>query len=291
MKNLFNPKRFATFCVAQKTGSKSALVRLLALLALSFAVAGIAPHLVSEAQRREGPSKVWSVAAQPSGDGTVVRITSDAPLGRAQTWQDSEGYHIVLPNTVLGDALRAVRGVKVRRVGSSAELLLQTKPGSKVSVQSEGNGLSLLVDKKLDARADGNLQFGTSVSEEQRLFADAPRNQQWQRDAAPLKFSTPVEDLSANGRSSTGETAQPGDNSNPQVGQASTTPEQLPKQTLVTTEPGPTQVAVPTAGKGRPAAVVSPETVETHVAVQVDDEGVLASIFSGKTSAIAVSSA
>lgn len=259
MKNFFNLKRFATFCVIQKTGSPARL-RLVALLALAFAAAGVAPYLVSEAQKREIPSKVWSVAAQPSGDGTVVWITGDAPLGSAQNWQDSDGYHVVLPNTVLGDSLRTVRGVKVRRVGSSVELLLQTKPGSKVSVQSEGNELSLLVDKKLDARADANSNLQTSASTEERLSDDSPQAMQSRRDNAPVRFSTPVQDLASSSQASSGETAHTARNWSAPMGPVADAPRQPVSQQ---------------------SDAVAPEAGQPQVEVQAEDEGLVASIFSG----------
>jgi HEAT repeat protein len=258
MKNLFNLKRFATFCVVQKTGSPAGL-RLIALLVLSFAAAGVAPHLVSEAQKREVPSKVWSVAAQPSGDGTVVWLTADTPLSSAQNWQDSEGYHLVLPNTVSVDSLKSVRGVKVRRVGTSLEVLLQTKSGSRVSVQSEGNEISLLVDKKLEARADANSQLET-ISSEKQLLEDSPQYKQYRRDTAPLKFSTPVEDLASSSQAPSGETAHTARNWSAPMGPVADLPQQpIPQQ----------------------GAAVPPEADQSQVEVQAEDEGLVASIFSG----------
>ena len=175
MKNFFNKRRFATFSVVQKFGLRLVAGRLGRRPgALSLAAFGVVPHLVSQAQRHNVPSKVWNVAAQPSGGGTVVWITADAPLSRAQNWQDSEGYHLVLPNTVSVDSLKAARGVKVRRVGTSLEVLLQTKPGAKVSVQSDANELSLLVDKKLEPR-DADAHPKTNASEKQ-LFEDPPQS-------------------------------------------------------------------------------------------------------------------
>ena len=178
-------------------------------------------------------------------------------LSRAQNWQDSEGYHLVLPNTVSVDSLRAVRGVRLRRLGSSLEVLLQTKPGSKVSVQSEGNEISLLVDKALEARADADSQTAKNSSEQQ-LFEDSAQAKQSRRDAAQLKPSSSVDDLAANSRVPSGETAHTSSNWNPPMGPTSA----LPATTLPQEQ-----------------AVANPQSTE-EVKVEVADEGALASIFS-----------
>jgi HEAT repeat protein len=254
MKNSFNLKRFAIFSLFHLTRLLAGY-RLIPALAVSFAVLGVVPHLVSHAQRHDGPSKVWNVAAQPSADGTVVWISADAPLSRAQNWQDSEGYHLVLPRTVSVDSLKTVRGVKLRRVGTSLEVLLQTKPGAKVSVQSDGNEISLLVDKSLDARAEADPQKEKNSSAQQ-LFEDSGQTAQGRRDPAPIRFSSPVDDLAS--RVPSGETAHTASNWNPPMGptsalQAGTLPQQ--------------------------GAVANPQSSE-EVKVAVEDEGALASIFS-----------
>ena len=257
MKNVFHIRRFTTSSLVQRPDSRSAAVRVVAFLILTLTVLGVVSHLVGKAQTPDASRKVWDVAAQPSAGGTVVWITADAPLSRAQNWQDSEGYHLVLPNTVSADSLKAVRGVKVRRVGTSLEVLLQTKPGSKVSVQSAGNEISLLVDKKLEARAEAESRTETNAAERQ-LFEDAQQASQWRRDNAPLKFSTPVEDLAPGTRTSSGETAHTAGTWSPSMGPESQLPSaQLPQ-------------------KSAPFA-----PAESQVSVEVEDEGLVASIFSG----------
>jgi HEAT repeat protein len=259
MTKFFNKRRFATFCLVQKTGLQQAGFRLVAAMVLMFAAVGIVPHLISQAQKVGVPTKVWNVAAQPSGGGMVVWIAADTPLGRAQNWQDSEGYHLVLPNTVSADSLRSVRGVKVRRIGTSLEVLLQTKPGSKVSVQSEGNEISLLVDKKLEGRADGDSQTETNASDQQ-LFEDPGQTRQGRRDPAAVRVSSPADDLASNARAPSGETAHTANNWSPPMAPTTALPaEALPQEAAAATSPGP---------------------VAPQVSVQVEDEGLLASIFS-----------
>jgi HEAT repeat protein len=91
-------------------------------------------------QRYTEPSvKVTSVTTS----GNVVSISADGSLGRAQTWQDPEGFHVVLVN---GQAAGGVGGgVKARRVGNSLELVVPVKRGASVTVEPRGNRLDLVV--------------------------------------------------------------------------------------------------------------------------------------------------
>jgi len=148
MKNLLKPA--GTLSFAAKTGLPVAGFRLLAALTLLFSAIGVVPLLVSQGQKLNAPVKVSNVASQGSDKGSVVSIAADGSLSSAQTWQDNEGYHVVLPNTVPVDSLRTGRGVKVRRVGNSMELLLQTKPGTRVSVQHGHNQLNFVIDGALE---------------------------------------------------------------------------------------------------------------------------------------------
>ena len=189
----------------------------------------------------------------------MVSIAADSPLGRAQNWQDSEGYHLVLPDTVPSDSLKTIRGVKVRRVGTSMEVLFQTKPGSKVNVQAEGNEITLVVDKKLEAQQiDREARINTKSAEEQQLFEDQTSARQSRSDNTPPKFSSPVDDLASRPKAPSGEIAQNTSNWNPPIGPASA----LPEQTLPARD-----------------ASVSPQAGE-QVTVQAEDEGAFASIFS-----------
>src|ERR671929_1445016 len=91
-------------------------------------------------QRYTEPTvKVTSVTTS----GNVVSISADGSLGRAQTWQDPEGFHIVLVN---GQAAGGVGGgVKARRVGNSLELVVPVRRGANVTVEPRGNRLDLVV--------------------------------------------------------------------------------------------------------------------------------------------------
>src|SRR5207237_830113 len=75
--------------------------------------------------------------------GNTVSISADGSLSRAQTWQDPEGFHVVLVNGQADAA--STRGVKVRRVGNSVELVVPVKPGANVTVEPRGDRLDLVV--------------------------------------------------------------------------------------------------------------------------------------------------
>src|ERR1044071_8490135 len=91
-------------------------------------------------QRYTEPSvKVTGVTTS----GNVVSISADGSLSRAQTWQDPEGFHVVLVN---GQASGGVgSGVKTRRVGNSLELVVPVRRGASVTVEPRGNRLDLVV--------------------------------------------------------------------------------------------------------------------------------------------------
>lgn len=262
MKNYFH-SRFATFCLIPKLGRRLTdrrltSLRLVAAVVLTFIALGTAPHLVSRAQRT-APNRVWDLSSQPAGAGTMVSIAADSPLGRVQNWQDGEGYHLVLPNTVPSDSLKNVKGVKVRKVGTSLEMVFQTKPGARVNVQAEGNELTLVVDKKLEPKQLDEVRAENKPAEEQP-YEGSSQSTQLRRDPAPLKFSSPVADLSSSPRATTpqSETAHTANTWSPPMGPTS----ELQTQTF-------NQQAVPT---------VDPNEA---VNIQVEDEGLVASIFSG----------
>jgi HEAT repeat protein len=119
---------------------------LLALAALALFVAAFPWLLATRAQRssKEPTVNVTGVTARPATGGEVVSITADAPLSRAQTWQDEEGFHVVGYKWV-GQFTGAPRGVKVRRVGNSLELVVPTRPGASVTVTPRANSLDLMV--------------------------------------------------------------------------------------------------------------------------------------------------
>jgi HEAT repeat protein len=132
------------FAVLKKAWSRDAFgsrcVRLGLIAAAGASLFLSAPEQPRAQQRYKEPAvRVTGV----STSGNVVSISADGSLNRAQTWQDAEGFHIVLVN---GEASAgAARGVKVQRVGNSLELVVPVKRGANVTVQPRGNRLDLVV--------------------------------------------------------------------------------------------------------------------------------------------------
>ncbi|HEX8118693.1 MAG TPA: hypothetical protein VF521_15565, partial [Pyrinomonadaceae bacterium] len=98
------------FAVLLKTWSRSALgsrcVRLGLVAAAGVSLALSGPEQPRAQQRfHEAPVNVTGV----SSSGNVVSINADGSLNRAQTWQDSEGFHVVLVNGQAGAVGRGVR--------------------------------------------------------------------------------------------------------------------------------------------------------------------------------------
>jgi HEAT repeat protein len=102
-----------------------------------FALLPDGPH--AQQRFKEPAVRVTGV----STSGNTVSIAADGPLSRAQTWQDDEGFHVVLVN---GEAAPgAGGGTKVRRIGNSVELVVPVRRGASVTVQPRGNRLDLVV--------------------------------------------------------------------------------------------------------------------------------------------------
>lgn len=106
----------------------------------------------SDLSAQSGSLNVTSVTTQSNDRKTTVSINGDGPLDRTQTWRDSEGFHVILPNAAASEGVRSQKGVKIRRVGGSVEIIVQTRPGTAVNVEENGNNLILSVDGKLDNR-------------------------------------------------------------------------------------------------------------------------------------------
>lgn len=237
-------------------------LRLLSATILLFAATGSDQTLVSEAQRLYGPIRVSNISSQTSASGTVVTITADSALTRAQTWQDDEGYHVVLPNTVSTDSVKTMRGVKLRRVGSSLEVLVQTKPGARVNAQPGHNHLSLAVDGKLVPRPTDSYFPVESTSVEERNSYSRP-----QPESAPLKFSSTVEDLSSSAQTTESQNTQANSSSSTTTSEAASAPQESSANEIVPQGDGTTAPELPLP--------------PSQIRVYGDDESLLASVFSG----------
>jgi len=247
MKNLFNPNGYANRGIANKVRQRLARIKLAAVSTLLFAALAIVYPFVGQAQGT--PLKVSNVSTHAASGATTVSIAADGSLGRAQTWQDSEGYHVVLPNTVAVDSMMKARGLKVRRVGTSLEFVLQTKPGAQVHVQSLDNKLNLVIDGKLNGKSSDPESTSASISPESQYSNLVPQ---------PLTSST-LDDSASRSRPTGAETAQNSTNWNPQMGP---------------------QGAVPDRTSAQKADPLVPAS---EVEIQPEDDGLLASVFSGSS--------
>lgn len=188
-------KRLERDGLAEKTGRAQMRASLLTGVILFCAAVAVGPQFVSHAQHPHVPAKVSNISSQTSASGSVVTIAADNALSRPQTWQDEEGFHVVLPNTISTDSLKPGRGVKVRRVGGSLEIIAQTRPGTRVSLSSGQNQLSLVIDGKLEGRSTESLAHrGSTQPKESNLFEE-PKSEKIQRDPAQVPLSSTGESL------------------------------------------------------------------------------------------------
>jgi HEAT repeat protein len=256
MKNSFDPNGYLSRGVAEKVNPRIFGVGLVAAAVILLFVSTILPSFRAEAQR---PTvKVNHVSATSGNGGTSVSIAANGSLGRAQTWQDSEGYHVVIPDTVASESMKTARGVKVRRVGTSLEIVLQTKPGASVNVQSFDNKLQLDIAGKLDNRStdrDSKSSDETAQSREPQYAVPA------RQDNFPTRFSSPLGDAASRSIAPAVETAHKSSNWNPQMGPQASASVQTPVQTT------------------QPLASAEP----TQIEIQPEDDGFLASVFSGSS--------
>ncbi len=256
MKKFFNPKSLM-LSFARKRGLRLGVIELLLATVMVFTAAGVVPQLVSQAQILRTPVRVSNLAVQSSPNTTKVSITADGALIRNQSWQDAEGYHLVFPNTVALDSLNKVRGVQIRRLGSSLEVLLQTKPDARISLQSDGNSLNISVEGKLQSRADWE-RSELKLPEEERFFEEASRR-------PSESSSATVSSTSENPVSSSSSV----DSSN-QVAE-----NRSPDYNL------PTATATIPQSNTPSAATLATDPSGAQIDIHEEESGVLASVFSG----------
>ena len=122
-----------------------------AIFALGLCLTVLTPLAPLAQRRSERGANVTGVSSRTTERGAVVSITGDAPLTRAQTWQDDEGFHVVGYKWSLKSGLP--RGVKVRRVGDSTEMVIPVRRGGSVSVHPRFNSLDIVVSGGLETSA------------------------------------------------------------------------------------------------------------------------------------------
>jgi HEAT repeat protein len=261
MKNSFQPAT-STFEINHL---RFLIFKFAVLLVLLTASAFLTPF-VSHAQRLYQSTRVSNVNVQTSSNETLVSIVADGSLNRAQTWQDTEGFHVVLPDTYTAESLKTARGVRIRRLGSSLEVLLQTRVGARVSVQPGEQQLTLVVDGRLEPKpGDFEARAENNTLDEKQLFQD-PSYDNRVRQEPPQELSSTVDDLSANTASASTSTT---------VSQNGPTakPAQIDSNQIVPQQDG----------SKAPYAPPSEIKVESQ-----DDGGLLASVFSGTSVLIVI---
>lgn len=254
MNNLLNLSGYAIGGSAAQLDQRQAGVRLAAVATLLLATLGIMPS-GTYAQRPE--IKVTSVSAQGGANGTNISIAADAALGKAQTWQDNEGYHVVIPNSQASPSLRSTKGIKIRRVGTSLEVLIQTKPGARVNVLSADNKLNLAVEGKLENRTlDYNSPAVAAAREEARVYQEQQNLNSGNVSGSPTQPLPTSQDLSP--ASSSRETAQNSTNWNPAMGPQPAAPSQPRTANSEVSDPAATgQVEIHPEADGMTATIFS----------------------------------
>lgn len=157
------------------------IARAFSVSALLLAVA-LMPTVSPFAQKRkDAPYKVTDVSSRKTNEGTVVTVSADAPLSRTQTWQDEEGFHMSLPGASQGSMKGLPRGVIVRNLGKTLEVVVAVKPGTGVTVDPQSNRLNLIVKGNVDTA-----QGGTQPEPQARAASVQ------ERPAQSVDFESPV---------------------------------------------------------------------------------------------------
>ena len=243
-------------------------VKLIVVSVLLVTVSGYSSLRISLAQKpANGTVNVSGISTYPTANGTVISIAADSPLSRAQTWQDKEGFHVVVPDAAAWDSIKPGRGVKIRQLGKSVEILVQTKLGSTVSVQAADNRLNLTVDSKLDPRATDS---EAERSADNERFYESSRTQ-----SSPYSStSTPNQTYSSYSDNTTSFPATSNPQSQNGNGTVGSSPWGLNQTPPVS---GPAQGTIRQAGEysGNQEEGNSKELIPT------EDGGALGSVFSG----------
>jgi HEAT repeat protein len=121
-------------------------------LTLLLAAVAFVPSLALRAQKaKDSPVHVAGVSERKTASGSVITLSADMPLNRTQTWQDGEGFHLILPHAGKSQVRGIPKGVRVRQLDESLELLLPLRQGASVTVEPGFNHLNLVVNGSMDA--------------------------------------------------------------------------------------------------------------------------------------------
>jgi len=158
--------------------SKPEFLKTAVYIAATLLLVAVTSVAQSSSDTKIVPVRVANVSSHPTSNGTVISIDADGPLNRAQTWQDREGYHIVVPSAGTQSAIKVGKGIKVRQLDHTLEIVIQTREGANVTVQPMANRLNLNVEGKLDPHSDFD---STRADRAQRLddeLAELRRSQE-----------------------------------------------------------------------------------------------------------------
>ena len=144
-----------------------------AVFALGLCLTLFTPFAPHAQRRQEQGANVTGVSSRATERGAVVSITGDAPLTRAQTWQDDEGFHIVGYKWSMRSG--TPRGVKVRRVGDSTEMVIPVRRGGSVSVHPRFNSLDIVVNGGLESPPTATRSIPRTVRRSARRPRRSPR--------------------------------------------------------------------------------------------------------------------
>jgi HEAT repeat protein len=225
-----------------KGAAASRCVRLGLAASLGASLVLFLPDIQHAQQRYHEPSvKVTGVEAS----GNTVSINADGSLNRAQTWQDPEGFHVMLVN---GQAEMAgpSHGVKVRRVSNTLELVIPVRQGASVTVEPRGNRLDLVVS----GGAGGALNVENFPTDSHAARTQAPRAREPQPEQAAQEQSRDEESRAAQQSSSKRRSPAEQAASQPSQQQSS----QQPSQQAAQTQPGGQATDVINLGGSNPAA-------------------------------------
>ncbi len=226
---------------------------------LVIAVFAVTPMPASAQSLRE--LNISGISTQAAGSGTVVSIVANGPLSRAQMWQDSEGYHVVIPHATTGGSIRTDKGVRVRRIGKSLEILIQTTSAAKVIAQTTENGIKLSFEGKLEPRV-----IPREVWEDTSAIAAKLEQQQSRGQGAAVTGSAGETTGSSSQNEGTAQATSPVTASTTEPSASNNSPTtNVPSSQIVPQQDGTSVKKLP----------------ETQIVRQTEEDGLLASAFSG----------
>jgi len=204
---------------AQK-GSHASNATLAARLGLAAAICFALAVSMSDAPNAQQRGREQSVRVTGiTTSGNTVSVSADGSLNRAQTWQDPEGFHVVVVNGVAAEGA-ASRGVKVRHVGNSLELVVPVRQGANVTVEPNGNQLRLVVSGgsapalnvenfPAESKRGGRSREQAGDSQAQDSRGDESRQQAASKRRAALDESAPASASSQAAMQSSSKIASP----------------------------------------------------------------------------------